>query len=217
MGQVILPKTLQGHTPALADEVMADLNAIVARLNNGLESDNLAANSVGTSEIQDGAVTPSKITGPIDIADFPALATGQFIAGNGGAPTVRTMGGAGLLDASGNLYTPTLEASNFGVGVGAGNTLLLTLALGGGSWVVWGKARISSTIEVPAHLELIDSNAASLDSQDMTAGNGNGTQTAYAGMTCFGRTSAASVSLYGAKGGGGAVADAIRIIAHRYA
>lgn len=43
MGLVVLPKTLVAHTDAVAADVMADLNAIVAAVNGGLDSTNLAS------------------------------------------------------------------------------------------------------------------------------------------------------------------------------
>jgi microcystin-dependent protein len=43
MGLVVLPKTLVAHTDAVAADVMADLNAIVAQVNGGLTAENLAS------------------------------------------------------------------------------------------------------------------------------------------------------------------------------
>jgi microcystin-dependent protein len=43
MGLVVLPKSLIAHTDAVAADVMADLNAIVAQVNGGIASENLAS------------------------------------------------------------------------------------------------------------------------------------------------------------------------------
>lgn len=43
MGLIVLPKTLVAHTDAVAADVMADFNAILAQVNGALDSENLSA------------------------------------------------------------------------------------------------------------------------------------------------------------------------------
>lgn len=60
MGMIILPKTLQGGQPAIAQDVMDDLDAIVARVNGALENDNIApgADIEGSKFLDDSIASP---------------------------------------------------------------------------------------------------------------------------------------------------------------
>jgi hypothetical protein len=61
MGLIVLPKTLVAGTDALADDVMDDLEAIVAMVNGGLDAANLENGAVTTAKIADDAVTAAKL------------------------------------------------------------------------------------------------------------------------------------------------------------
>ena len=61
MALVSLPAQPSDGTTADAADVNDQVNAIVAQVNGNLDSDNLAANSVGTSELQNGSVTQVKL------------------------------------------------------------------------------------------------------------------------------------------------------------
>lgn len=147
MAQIILPKTLQGHTPALADDVMADLNAIVARLNNGLEADNVADGSITTAKLAAGAVTDPKITGPITISKLAAMATGKIIAGSGGTATALVMAGAATIGATGlvTIGNDTATQPSPQVCGGTFTDLPFSLTLPDGVWIVSASARMSGT------------------------------------------------------------------------
>lgn len=58
---IVLPKTLQGGQPAIAQDVMDDLDAIVATINGGLGADYIANNAIETAKILDEAVTAPKL------------------------------------------------------------------------------------------------------------------------------------------------------------
>jgi hypothetical protein len=62
MAFVNLPHTSKANTdPNLFSEVVANDQAITAQVNGNLDSTNLAADSVGTSELTDGAVLPANV------------------------------------------------------------------------------------------------------------------------------------------------------------
>ena len=61
MALVSLPAQPSDGTTADAADVNDQVNAIVAQVNGNLDSDNLAANPVGTSELQNGSVTQVKL------------------------------------------------------------------------------------------------------------------------------------------------------------
>lgn len=63
MPDVQLPYILTDNTTADAAQVLADLNAITNVLNGNIDSTNLAADAVATTNLQDGAVTPVKTEG----------------------------------------------------------------------------------------------------------------------------------------------------------
>jgi hypothetical protein len=61
MGLVVLPSTLTNGTTADADQVMADLNALVAQVNGHIGTVNLEDASVTTPKLADGSVTGPKL------------------------------------------------------------------------------------------------------------------------------------------------------------
>lgn len=77
---VTLPS--DGETADAAD-VNDVFNAILALINGGLDSDNLAANAVGTSELADGAVTEAKLASATKGGWYTGLNTPNTIAANG--------------------------------------------------------------------------------------------------------------------------------------
>jgi len=81
----------------------------------------IAADSIINADI--------KTTAAIAVSKLEALGTGQFIAGNGGVPTVRTMGGDATLDANGNLIIAALAVENSMIATGL-DPAKLTLASG---------------------------------------------------------------------------------------
>lgn len=61
MAQIVLPFTFETGQLALASEVNSNFSAIVGALNLGLNSDNLAAGSVGSAQLIDSSVTSEKV------------------------------------------------------------------------------------------------------------------------------------------------------------
>lgn len=71
-----------GETADAAD-VNDVFNAILALINGGIDSDNLAANSVGTSEIADSAVTEAKLASTTKAGWYTGLNAPNTVAYNG--------------------------------------------------------------------------------------------------------------------------------------
>lgn len=61
MGLITLPYSLTAHTDAKAAEVMADLNKILALVNGGIDSANIAAQGVASANIASGAVGKAQL------------------------------------------------------------------------------------------------------------------------------------------------------------
>lgn len=62
MGLITLPYSLTAHTDAKASEVMADLNKILTLVNGNLDSTNLAAGGVASSNIANAAIGKAQLS-----------------------------------------------------------------------------------------------------------------------------------------------------------
>lgn len=71
-----------GETADAAD-VNDVFNAILAVLNGGIDADNMAANSVGTSELQDGSVTEPKLAAATRSGWYSGMTTPNTVTYNG--------------------------------------------------------------------------------------------------------------------------------------
>lgn len=106
MGVPILTPPLVGHDPALADDVMALLELIVAEMNGNIDADNLADGAITGAKIADGTITAAKINANAAIPFSKLehdLDNGQVLMGFGGIPVPATLSGLATISTLGEL------------------------------------------------------------------------------------------------------------------
>lgn len=62
MGLITLPYSLTAHTDAKASEVMADVNKILALVNGGLDSANIAPGGVASTNVANAAIGKAQLS-----------------------------------------------------------------------------------------------------------------------------------------------------------
>lgn len=116
MGLVVLPKTLVAHTDAVAADVMADLNAIVAKVNGELTLENLAS-SIRQALAEPGDI---KASGRAAAPSGWLLCEGQAVSRAAFSALFAAIGTAyGAGDGSTTFNVPDLRG-RFPIGVDAG-------------------------------------------------------------------------------------------------